>query len=55
MPTVTAMMRDTEAAISAMISELRTAKEPIQKMSWPLESVPSQYSAEGSISRGTSP
>ena len=41
--------------MSAMVSELRTAKVAIQKISWPLESVPSQYSAEGRMSRGTSP
>ena len=53
MPTRTAITRETDAAMSEMIRELRTAKVACQKMSCPFESVPSRYSAEGFISRGT--
>ena len=41
-PTTTAMIRDTTPAMTATVSELRTAKVACQKMSWPLELVPNQ-------------
>jgi glycerol dehydrogenase-like iron-containing ADH family enzyme len=39
--------------MSEMIKELRTAKVACQKISCPFESVPSQCSADGFISLGT--
>ena len=53
MPTRTAITLETNAAMSEMIREFRTAKVACQKISCPFESVPSRYSAEGFISLGT--
>src|SRR5512139_3876629 len=52
-PTRMAITLETNAAISEITKELRTAKVDCQKISCPFESVPSQYSADGFISLGT--
>jgi hypothetical protein len=53
--TGTAIILDIIPAIRAMIRELRTAKQAVQKISIPLESVPSGFSNDGGRSLGTSP
>jgi hypothetical protein len=55
MPTSTATTREREAAITATMRELRTAKDPCQKMSYPLELVPRRWTREGFRSLGTCP